>query len=296
MQEIKDKRLGWKKDKYNPYAKYRKMGFVVAIPDVGPTDMVSHTPAVRTQEASDCTGFGIGGKITAAANKLGITLTGGTQFVSPTDVYNGGRYINGDLQYDDGAYPDDCYNWLTQKSCLPEGYWKYMGFEKRSRPSSLDQYTTQYPLLKVDVLRIDNGVDGICAALGNGEYVSLGIPWPDIWMSSKDGMLPTPKSNSSLAGGHEFYVYNYNRTLRLFYCVNSWGIKNWSYLGSKVPKGHFTITFDSFPYFKNQGGWDAHTARIRWVTQPTPPEPPEPTPDTGKYEIAGIVSLIRTSG
>lgn len=271
---INENFLGWRKDPYNPLAEYHKMRMpALAIPDVGPADMVKFTPSVRLQQASDCTGFGIGGKLTATVNRLKITLSGGKQFISPTDTYNGGRFIGGNLQYDDGAYPDDCYQWLVEKGCLPEGFWVYKGFEKRTRPSSLDAEAAKYPLLEVNVLRIVNGIDGICSVLAEGKYVSLGTPWPGIWMSSKDGVLATPKLNASLAGGHEFYVYNYDRTKKVFYCVNSWGTGQWSYSGKYVPKGHFTITFASFDYFKSEGGWDAHTAKVEWATQPTPPEP-----------------------
>lgn len=267
--------LGWHKDPYNPIARYHKMGLVGALPDVGPTDMVKYTPPVRWQSASDCTGFGIGGKLTAIANRLGLTLSGGVQFFSPTDIYNGARFIEGNLQYDDGAYPDDCYKWLVEKGCLPEGYWEYKGFEMRTRPSALDVVAAKYPLLEIDILRVVNGVDGICSVLAEGNYVSLGTPWPQIWMSSKDGVLATPKLTDRLAGGHEFYAYNFSRTRKVFYCVNSWGISQWSYSGKTVPKGHFTIPFAAFDYFKYQGGYDAHCAKVRWVT----PQP-EPVPVT----------------
>jgi hypothetical protein len=266
---VSEELLGWHKDPYNPTARYHKMAVApTLIPDVGPTDMVKFTPPVRFQEASDCTGFGIGGKLTATVNRLGLTLSGGVQYFSPTDIYNGARFIEGDLQYDDGAYPDDCYQWLMEKGCLPEGYWKYIGFEKRSRPSALDVEAAKYPLL--NVFRVVNGVDGICSAIAEGNYVSNGSPWPQIWMSSKDGVLATPKLSDKLAGGHEYYIYNFNRIGRVFYCINSWGTDRWSYSGRLLPKGHFTISFASFDYFKYQGGYDAHYAKVVWSSAPQP--------------------------
>ena len=270
---MKQKRLGWRKDKFDRRDYLHKIIVpIAAIPDVVRDIMVKFVPPVRNQgNSGSCVGFGIGVNLTSLANTQMVILPGSIQYISPTDIYNGARYIEGSLAYDIGCYPRDALDWLLKKGCLPETFWPYNGFEKKSRPSNLDPEAAKYPLL--EYYRVDNGVDGICSAIAAGFYISIGTPWPDKWMNSKDGILPEIKKTDSIAGGHETCLYGYDRNKKIFYGINSWGTDVWSTSGAVVPKGHYTMPFSAFDIFKYQGGYDAHYTKIKWDKEPEPPTP-----------------------
>jgi len=269
---MKQKRLGWRKDPWDKRDFLVKLIPPLELPDI--VDLGRYASEVRNQgDCGSCVGFGIGANLTSLANMQAFILPGEIQYISPTDIYNGARYIEGTLPYDEGCYPRNALDWLLKKGCLPETFWPYNGFEKKSRSSKLDPEAAKYPLL--EYYRVDNGVEGICSAMAAGFYVSIGTPWPSKWMNSKDGILPEIKKTDDIAGGHETCLYGYDRNIKRFYGINSWGIDIWSYSGKVVPKGHFTIPFSAFDIFKYQGGYDAHYVKIQWVT-PEPPAPPTP--------------------
>jgi hypothetical protein len=264
----KHRKFGHKKDKFDGRDYLHKMALPEALPhEPFHTNVNLGIPSVRDQgQSSSCVGFGIGANLTIAANMQNVSL-GLIQYISPTDIYNGARYIEGTLADDAGCYPRDALDWLKKKACLPEAFWSYIGFEQRSRPSFLDAEAAKYPLLAY--YRVDNGTDGICSALASGFPVSIGIPWPSKWMNPRDGVCPVIKYSDSIAGGHEVCIYGYDLPTQRFYVINSWG-KDWGNLGT------CTIPFSAFNIFKLWGGYDAHYVEIKW-TAPVPPEPPAPS-------------------
>lgn len=275
----KDPRLGWKKDPYDPKAWIFKPSIPRIPADI---DWRQYMMAVQDQgNSGSCVGFGVDGIGTGELNFKGMKLPD-YQLFSPTDIYNGGRYIDGSLASDEGTWASSALEWLRQKGWLPYKFWPYAGFEKRSRPSTLDIEAAKYPLkgytpLTLGYYRVTNGIDGILAALAEKHMVAIGVPWPDKWMDTKDGVLALPKSTWSIAGGHEVYLWGANTTDKVVRGANSWGISSWSYSGKVVPKGCFTMPFGAFDWFKCEGGYDAHFITVEWGETPTP-VPPEPTP------------------
>lgn len=273
---------GWRKDTWDGRDYLHKVAMPTAIPDV--VDLSKYCPGVRNQGGvGSCTGFGIGANITAAAKKSGVY----TEWFSPWWIYNGARYIEGDLRYDNGAYPRDCLDWLVKKGCLLEHFWPYQDgtskLDTTSPPSKFDPEAAKWPLvgysdapqLKLGYYRVTAGADGICSALAQEKLVSIGIPWPSKWMSSKDGVLPAITASSSIAGGHEVVLYGYDKTKGLFCGMNSWGTTQWSYTGKVIPKGCFTMPMSVFEVFKKLGGYDAHYVEVKWGAL-EPPVPPTP--------------------
>ncbi len=289
-----ERKFGHKKDKYNPKAYIHKPK-VVAIPDVVIWD--KYRPDVRDQgNIGSCTGFGIGANLVAAAHRLNVFK----EWFSPTWIYNGARFIEGTLMYDEGAYPQDCLDWLVKKGCLLEHFWPYNGnkLDTTSPPSKYDPEAAKWPLAsyspapQLGYFRVTGGFDGVVSALADGNFVSIGIPWPDSWMSSKDGVLPTITKSSSIAGGHEVCLYGYDKSKSIFYGMNSWGTSQWSASGKIVPKGCFTMPFSVFEVFKQIGGWDGHYIRVdNWGQTPTPPEP-TPVPPPQKVRIEGTMTVL----
>ncbi len=308
-----DPRLGWKKDPYSGkdfiYSPRIKE---VQLPQS--VDLSKYLPTVRTQgEIGSCTGFGIGGNITGLAILFGVlSKLGKKPWFSPWWIYNGARYIAGELDWDSGAYPRDCLDWLRQKGCLAEDFWPYQDGETEldttTPPSKFEPEATKWPIISysdvpkllriiksIGFYRITGGAAGICQALADAEtdilagkpehlFVSIGTPWWEKWMNTESrGVLPKISSKDSIAGGHETFLYGYNLSNSLASGQNSWST-NWG------KGGRYLMPLDSFEIMKKVGGYDAHVISVSWNQEPIPP--PEPTPITGKYQISGTVSLI----
>jgi hypothetical protein len=261
-------RLGWKKDKFDQRDYLHRVVGIEIIPDHAILDKI---PNVRDQgNEGSCVGFGVGANLTYWALKLGIY----TEWFSPTWIYNGARFIEGSLTQDAGCEPGDALDWLKKMGCLLEHFWPYKDvLDKQAPPSSLNPEAAKYPLIAY--YRVTGDANGICSAIAAGNVVSIGTPWFDKWMDTS-GDLPVVNEDDSTAGGHETYLYGYDKAIQKFYGSNSWGTE-WGI------KGRYLMPFGAFPVFKKLGGYDAHYINVNWgqapAPTPTPPTPP-PTPTT----------------
>ncbi len=256
----KKQRLGWVKDRFDG-RDYLHKPKVAKIQEI--VILSEWLPSVRNQGGEgSCVGHAIGATLTAMAKKTEVF----TEWFSPRWIYNGARFLEGWLVYDDGCYPRDALEWLLEKGCLLEKFWPYVAQQDTfTTPSSkLDAEAAKYPLL--EYIRVDNGVNGICSALQDGYYVSIGTPWFDKWMNPKKGVLPTVKVKDSVAGGHASCLYGFNYPMAIFYGINSWG-------EDFGDKGFFTMPFQAFDVFKKLGGYDSHYVKVEWTVAPTPPIP-----------------------
>jgi len=220
-------KLGWKKDVHDPKDFIHKMK-VVPIPERVVLD--KFLPEVRNQgSVGSCVGFGIGANLTARAKMRGDFI----EWFSPTWIYNGARYIEGTLTEDDGCYPRDALDWLLEQGCLLEHFWPYnpLMLDMKSPPSSLDKEAAKVPLLAY--YRVVDSVDGICSAIADGFFVSIGTPWFKKWMNpmptwrcgwkNVPGVLPEVTASDATVGGHETVLYGYDQKQQVLYGQNSWG-------------------------------------------------------------------------
>ena len=122
----------------------------------------------------------------------------------------------------------------------------------------------------VSYTRLVDGADGVCSGLAEGSFVSIGSPWYESWMDV-DFTGNLPSVYSWVAGGHETFLYGYDKTKQVFYGQNSWGA-NWG------RGGRYTMPFSAINAFKQDGGYDGHIVSVDWTGGPIPPPPPEPTP------------------
>lgn len=257
-----NRRFGWHKDKFNPEAKYFRPKIMRTVPDL--VNYQDKCPDVRDQgNVGSCTGFGIGGMAWAVAK---INNFAG-EIYSPTWLYNGARFIEGTLDQDVGAYPEDVLKWALTNGLLFEHFWPYnpLALDKTAPGSTRMAQAIKYP--KFTVYRVDNGADGIMAALAEGHPVAIGSPWPSSWMNCPDGLLPTPIATTPSVGGHETFLYGYDKAANTFFGQNSWGA-SWGL------SGRYKMPFASLAWFKSNGGYDAH-----YVTMLDPATPPQPEPE-----------------
>ena len=253
-------RLGWKKDKYNHNAIYHEVKNLATIPNVVNFDQY-RMPMGDQGQIGSCTGWGIGGGMSSKAKMLGLFK----ERFSPTWIYNGERLEEGDLTQDAGAYPEDGFIWITQKGLLLEEYWPYNpNVLDTSTPPSKDMpLAAQWPV--ASYVRISGGFSAICSALAAGNFVSIGTPWFDAWMEiGSNGVLPAVNSKSSVAGGHETFLYGYDLTQNVVFGQNSWGTP-WG------KSGCYVMPASAFDVFNQLGGYDAHYGIVNWSAAPTPP-------------------------
>ena len=256
-------KLAWKKDKYDARDFIHK-----PTADAIPTSfsLAQFCPNVRDQgNVGACTGFGIGGILTGVA----LQCKTYKEWFSPEWIYNGARFIEGTLTQDAGAEPGDCMDWLKKMGCLLEEFWPYNpnALDTTSPPSKDNPLAAKYPLLTY--IRITGGSAGICSAIAVGNLVTVGTPWFDSWMNPKtDGILSTVTAKSSVAGGHETFLFGYDQTKKLFAGQNSWGT-GWGKAGTYLmPFAPFDGTFSTL------GGYDAYYVTVNWNTPvPVPVTP-----------------------
>lgn len=262
------RKFTWKKDRFDSRDYLHKI--VAAIPPW--FDLSQYRPLVRDQgNVGSCTGFGIGGILTGIARQLGVF----TQWFSPTWIYNGARFIEGTLRYDDGAEPGDCMAWIKKMGCLWESYWPYNpnALDTTSPPSKFNAYALQWPILSY--VRVTGGSAGICSAIAAGNLVTIGTPWFNAWMNpAASGILSSVTAKSSVAGGHMTFLYGYDQAAKKFYGQNSWA-SDWG------KDGCYLMPFNVFDsVFGSLGGYDAYYVTANWGT-PAPPSP-EPTPTAAR--------------
>lgn len=257
MSELK---LGWLKDAYSAKDYLHRRG-VYPLPDK--VSLIQYLTSVRNQlNSSSCVGFGIGINLNSVKVNLGIF----EEWCSPTYIYNGARFIEGTLSFDNGCYPKDALDWTLKQGILLEHFWPYNGFEKAAPSSARMSLADRYKGFAY--FRCVDGIEGICDALSSGHLVSIGSPWFKEWENTDAcGRLATPKNTSFVIGGHETCLYGYDRTEGIFGGVNSWG-EEWGY------GGLYKMPFESIDCFKANGGYDAHyitfTKDIDTTNPPTP--------------------------
>lgn len=238
-------KTGWQKDKYDRRDFLRKATFK----EIPPVVILSeYLPDVRDQgNVGSCVGFGIGANLVGRAKRLNTY----TEWFSPTWIYNGARYIEGTLNFDLGCQPRDALHWLYLKGCLLEHFWPYdpEHLDTTSPPSHLEAEAAKHPLLSY--YRVVDGWAGICEAIADGYYVSIGTPWFEKWMDPADGVLAEVSFSDPVAGGHETCLFGYDTAKKIFYGINSWS-EDWG------NKGFYTMPFSAFNVFKLRGGYDAH--------------------------------------
>ena len=270
-------RYGWIKDEFNPKAVYHKAK-AVKLPDV--VDLSQFCPTVRDQgQVGSCTGHGVGGALTGTFIQKAIF----TEWESVNWIYNGARKIEGTLNQDNGAMPDDCFQWLTDNGSLLEHFFPYKSVLSTDDPNIYKVYAVI--LNNFQTVRVDNGINGIMSALADGHLVAIGTPWFDTW-ELQSGILPPIDSKSNVVGGHETFLYGYDITKGIVLGQNSWGT-GWGM------NGCYTMPMQAFQVFKDMqnqwGGYDAHY--VDFTATPTPPPVP-PVPPEPSWLVKAIKKLI----
>lgn len=225
---------------------------------------------------SMCVGAAFAELMANDAARIGIIPPGLPLFYSPFYIYNWARFMRGWLNEDCGSLPEDaaqaiCEHGVLRYNLMPATTVNGEIAMNTADPTSLEPQASKYP----DIVksRIDNGVDGLLAALADG-VATVAVPWFDKWGSSyKSGVLP-PIASEEMSGRHDILFDGFDQTFGLFYGPNTWG--DWgiqeSALGMRPTSCGFAMPFEYLEVFKSKfGGYDAWDIDFGMST----PEPPQ---------------------
>ncbi len=210
-----------------------------------------------------CVGAAFGELMANDAARLGIIKPGLPLYYSTWYIYNWARLMRGWLYEDCGSYPEDAADAICEHGILRYDLWPCKRDSSgtilmdTTDPSTKESYARKYPnMVKA---RINNGVEGLLAALSDG-VVALATPWFDKWDSSYNvGVLPSITSET-MSGRHCFLLDGWSQKDGLFYGPNTWG--EWgiqqSALGMRPHRCGFAMPFEYIELFKSKfGGYDA---------------------------------------
>jgi len=233
------------------------------------------------------------------AARLGIIPVGKPLFYSPWYVYNWARFARGWLNEDKGCYPEDAATAICDHGVLRYDCWPCVRDEygniamDKQDPAIWEARASRYPgLVKA---RIDNGVEGLLAALADG-VVSLAVPWFSKWGSSyRSGVLPPIKGESS-DSRHNILLDGWDENEGMFYGLNSWGewgIRETALVTERPFRCGFKFPFEYIETIKADfGGYDA------WDTDfdAAEPEAPMQFALTVKAAVGGYGSGLYAAG
>jgi len=161
-----------------------------------------------------------------------------TLFGSRLFLYYNERMIEGTINIDGGAYLSDGIESLQRYGLCDESDWSYDITKFAIKPN--DQcYTNALNHRALQVQNINNDLLSMKNSLHNNEPFVVGIA---IYSSFETlsvgitGMVPMPKKNDYLLGGHAVICVGYDDTKKVWIMRNSWGT-NWG------NKGYFYLPY-----------------------------------------------------
>jgi len=142
-------------------------------------------------------------------------------------LYYGARELEGETEFDNGAYIRDIFKAWAKRGVAPESVWPYDESKVTMQPTA-DAYVIGAKTLATSYHALDNtNLDELktCLALGSPFELGFTVYKQFMYGSWKDTM-PIPKSGEEILGGHAVTAVGYDDVRQAFRIKNSWG-NNW---------------------------------------------------------------------
>lgn len=214
-------------------------------------------------------------------------LTGNFDF-DPSRLfqYYNSRALQGWENEDSGAYIRDAFKAMNKWGLAVESLWPYKVNDFAKKPP-IDVYLNGEKNITVKYAAVNQNLDKIKQTLVSGAAVSFGFNVYDSFFgswSNGTGIMPLPKKNESLQGGHAVTIIGYSDAKKCFLIQNSWGT------GWGQPNGKFWMPY-SFALNPNEADdfWCIEEVKVENGSVPVPP-----TPSTLDWKAAANV-LFKTS-
>ena len=154
-------------------------------------------------------------------------------------IYYNERVIERSVNYDSGAMIRDGVKSINKTGVCSEITWPYKISKFKTRPTSA-AFTEALNHQSLKYQRIDNtNLTALKSCLASGYPFVFGFTVYSSFQTNavyKTGMVPMPKNNEGVEGGHAVLCVGYDDSNQRFICRNSWG-KNWA------DKGYFYMPY-----------------------------------------------------
>lgn len=144
---------------------------------------------------------------------------------SRLQIYYDERVLAGTQDYDSGAQIRDGAKVLAKIGTCPEYMWPYDESKALVKPTRAC-YVEAAKHQALVYSRVPQTQVDLEACLAEGYPVVFGFTVYESFESgvvAASGMVPMPRRNEAVMGGHCVVIVGYDKALRLFICRNSWG-------------------------------------------------------------------------
>lgn len=216
MKKIK---YGWRPDKPD----HRDHRLQIVHPGATPAlvDLTSAMPPVYDQgDLGSCTANAIAGAMQFDRMKQGLSIYVPSRLM----IYYEERKIEGTINEDAGAEIRDGMKAMTKTGACDEKLWPYVVSKFRQKPP-VKCYIAALEDQAVEYARVGQSQSQLEACLASGFPVSFGFSVYASFESDKvaqTGVVPMPKKNEAMLGGHAVLLVGYDRNSKQFICRNSW--------------------------------------------------------------------------
>jgi len=174
--------------------------------------------------------------------------------LSPRYVYSLCKKIDG-APFEEGTYPRAAMKVLLNYGVCPEILWPYKPHQK-DRPKKNAESRAKIYRIKA-YARLKSILEMKRSLLVNGPFLA-GVKVFKSWMTKKvqkTGLVPMPKRNEELLGGHAICIVGFNDTKQLLKFKNSWSAKwadkGYGYLPYDYMKSYFHDAWSATDLIEN---------------------------------------------
>lgn len=198
-------------------------------------------PIYNQGSLGSCTANAIGAMFQFVDQKM----SGDSFIPSRLFIYYNEREMEGSVPYDAGAYIRDGIKSVNKQGVCPETMWPYNVKDFTKQPTQ-QCYATALNHQTITYMRVDRSISEMQTCLMEGYPFVFGFTVYESFHSSQvsqTGIVPLPKKNEKVLGGHAVMAVGYDKKKKLMLVRNSWG-KNWGL------EGYFWLPFE---FFTNSG-------------------------------------------
>lgn len=144
--------------------------------------------------------------------------------LSPRFVYSLCKKFDGAPE-EEGTYPRVAMKVLLNYGVCPENYWPYRPQQKDRPKKNAEKDAKRYRIKAY--ARLKAVLEMKRSLLVNGPFLA-GVKVFESWLAKKvqkTGLIPIPKRNEQLIGGHAVCIVGFNDSRQLFKFKNSWSAK-----------------------------------------------------------------------
>lgn len=208
--------------------------FLRALPEK--VDLRAECPPVYDQgQLGSCTANAIGGALQFDQMKEKLPEV----FVpSRLFIYYNERVMEGSVSSDSGAMLRDGIKTVAKQGSCPERMWPYEIAKFKTKPPR-SCYTEAAKHTAVSYQRLVQTLSQMKGCLASGYPFVFGFTVYESFETqtvAKTGLVPMPKNNEKVLGGHAVGAVGYDDRKGTFLCRNSWG-SSWGM------KGYFTMPY-----------------------------------------------------